>query len=208
LAQAHQKYKFENANFISLNHNLLWQPIYIAENETDERLQLKLATHLQEALEDKNEGYQVVHVNTLSIGPLAASRPAAITSQADHKGFLQQHLPDNKLLFSPTNPLTCYNWQTPAQVLFHLISHPEEREELRQEAKRRTHLHTLPQIVQICHPLLPHGILIHPNITDMVLLRILHGLLWTIEGLWLIIPELEFQLPEPCKTSFWGYRKL
>jgi hypothetical protein len=153
----------------------------------------------------EKEKYHVVHINTLTIGPLAASRRTAVTSQDDTKNSPQEHIPENVIPFTPSNTLTCYNWQTTGQVIFHLISHPEEREELKHKAKQQEQIH---QTMQIYHPLLPKGILIYPNISDIVLLRILHGVLWRMEGLWLIIPELEFHAPGPPSTSYWAYRKL
>ena len=111
------------------------------------------------------------------------------------------------LLLAPTNSLISYNWETSGQVHFHFIIHPEEREVVRQEARRIAQ--DLPpfSLVKLYHPLLPLPIPIYPETYDLFLLRNLHEMLFWEERLWLIIPEMEFLPRDPNQSYYWAYQR-
>ena len=185
---------------VTFPHPLL-HPIPISSGDDDASFQTKLAIQLEVFYHRKNPNTHVVLVNTLTIRLMGTPRRSP-TSSIIHT--LSQD--PFSLLLAPTHPLISYNWETPGQVLFHFITHPEDREAVRQQARKIAQ--ELPPFtsIKLYHPLLPQDISFHPGTSDLLFLRVLHGKLFRLEGLWLIIPELE-SLPREHTSSYWAYRR-
>ena len=200
LHQARRLFQEFSYNYVTFQHPLLY-PIPISRRETDATFQAKIAVQLELGYSRRNQNIHIVQVNTLTVRLMGTPRQLP-TSSIIHT------LPQDPfaLLLAPTHPLISYNWETPGQVLFHFIIHLEDREAVRQQARRMAQ--ELPPFasIKLYHPLLPQPISFHPGTSDLLFLRILHQRLFRLEGLWLIIPELE-SLPREHTNSYWAYRR-
>ena len=200
LRQARRLFQDLSYDYVTFQHPLIY-PIPISRRETDATFQAKIAVQLELVYFRGNQKIHIVQVNSVTIRLMGTPRRPP-TSSPIHT------LPQDPsaLLLAPTNSLISYNWETPGQVLFHFIIHPEEREVVRREARRMAQ--DLPpfSLVKLYHPLLPLPIPIYPETADLVLLRSLHDMLVWKERLWLIIPEMEFLPRDPNQTYYWAFQ--
>ena len=76
---------------------------------------------------------------------------------------------DKVISYKPTSDLISYNWENTLDVLTHLLLHPDDRDELRNEACRRSPM--LPHDYPLHHPLLHRLIKINSFDTDYQLVQ-------------------------------------
>ena len=92
---------------------------------------------------------------------------------------LQAHFLDWVIDYTPSSELIGYNWTTPLDVLYHLLLHQNNRNQLRDEACRRSH--GRPQTFKIRHHLLGPQLSINSFDTDYLFVSSIECLITAIE---------------------------